>query len=100
MLNQLLALLEIGGTWRVIDLAAALGTSPELVNAMLDYLTRSGKLELPEQSCAGACTTCALASTCKAGANNPLFIYASPKSKSAEAPETNHSQVGLEIKYE
>jgi Mn-dependent DtxR family transcriptional regulator len=83
MLKQLLALLDTGGTWRVSDLAAALGTSPDLVNAMLSHLEQSGKLDLPQQRCSEACSGCSLQSTCETEPTSATFVYVShaPKSR-------------------
>lgn len=77
MLNRLLALLETGGTWRISDLAAALGTSPNLVNAMLGHLAQSGKLDLPEQPCSEACSGCSLQKACKIGPSSQTYVYVS-----------------------
>jgi hypothetical protein len=84
MLRQLLALLETGGIWNIADLASALDTPPDLVNAMLSHLAQSGKLDISEQPCAGACAGCSVASACKTGSINHAFVYVSPASRSAE----------------
>lgn len=74
MLRQLLALLETGDTWNTTDLASALGTSPDLVSAMLSHLTQSGKIDIPEQTCATTCAGCSLEGICQAGR---MFTYVS-----------------------
>lgn len=84
MLKQLLALLETGGAWQVTELATALDTSPDLVHAMLNHLAQSGKLDMPEQTCAGTCAGCSLQSACKAGSSNHTFVYISRTLKSSE----------------
>lgn len=94
MLNQLLALLDTGGTWRVSDLAAALGTSPDLVNAMLGHLVQSGKLDLPEQSCTEACTGCSLQKNCRTGPANGTFVYVSRAPKASRTLEERGSGIG------
>jgi len=78
MLKRLLALLETGGTWRVTDLAAALGTSPEMVVVMLKHLEQSGKLDIPEQKCTQTCAGCSLESACHAEPTGHTFMYVSP----------------------
>jgi Mn-dependent DtxR family transcriptional regulator len=85
MLNQLLVLLETGGTWQVADLAAALDTSPELVNAMLSHLAQHGKLAVPDQSCIKPCMGCSMASACKTRPNR-TFVYVSRTPKPSEQP--------------
>ncbi len=85
MLNHVLALLETGGTWRVSDLASALGTSPDLVQAMLNHLARSGKLDLPEQPCADACAGCSLQKTCQIGPSSQTFVYVSHRPEPPKA---------------
>ncbi len=77
MLKQLLALLETGGTYRVSELATALGTSPDLVGAMLSHLQQSGKLTVPQQSCSDACAGCSLQETCKVEPDKNTFVYVS-----------------------
>ena len=66
MLNQLLELLRAGGTHRVTDLARALDTTSELVQAMLDDLSRMGYLSPVGGDCAGACAACPLPGLCTA----------------------------------
>lgn len=44
MLQKLLAEIRSGGTFEVSDLAARLGTTPALVQAMLEHLQRAGQL--------------------------------------------------------
>ena len=75
MLKQLLVLLEAGGTWQITDLAAELGTSPELITVMLNHLEQTGKLDLPEWTCVKACTGCAAEKTCKASSADGKLIY-------------------------
>ncbi|MBN1180111.1 MAG: hypothetical protein JXD18_12940 [Anaerolineae bacterium] len=73
MLNNLLVLLQTGGTHRVADLARELDTTPEMVEAMLESLERMGKLQPVERTCGGACGTCSLAGLCAAGNNNRVW---------------------------
>jgi hypothetical protein len=67
MLNRLLELLRAGGTHRVADLAHKLDTTPALVEAMLEDLTRMGYLKQVSGKCAGGCAGCSLAGLCAAG---------------------------------
>jgi len=68
MLNRLLSLLEEGGTRRVSDLAEELGTTPELVEVMLEDLTRMGYVKPVTSQCPDKCATCPMADACAAGA--------------------------------
>jgi len=63
ILEKLLAEIQSGGTLEVRALADRLGTTPALVEAMLEHLERSGLLKA-YQGCDGACTGCGLKSTC------------------------------------
>lgn len=63
MLDRLLEILKAGGTHRVSDLARMLGTTPELVEMMLEDLSRAGYVK-PVAACAEACASCPLANSC------------------------------------
>jgi len=65
MLQQLLELVQTGGTYRVADLARTLGTSPELVQAMLESLGRMGHLKAVDPNCAPSCGGCPIAGACE-----------------------------------
>jgi DNA-binding transcriptional MocR family regulator len=64
MLTRLLALVAEGRLHTAADLAAALGVSRELVEAMLAELQRQGYLTPPPASCPGACGACPLQAGC------------------------------------
>jgi predicted ArsR family transcriptional regulator len=66
MLNRLLDLLQEGGTRRVSDLANELGTTPELVELMLEDLTRMGYVKPVESECSDKCAACPMADACAA----------------------------------
>lgn len=63
MLDQLLEILKAGGTHRVSDLARALDTTPELVEMMLEDLSRAGYVK-PVATCTEDCASCPLANSC------------------------------------
>jgi len=67
MLNKLLDLLREGGTRRIADLAQELGTTPELVEAMLEDLARMGYVKHVASQCSEKCSTCPMAEMCAAG---------------------------------
>lgn len=64
MLEQLLAEIRAGGTLETGTLAAKLGTTPEMVEAMLEHLQRAGYLQ-PYRPCGDGCAGCDLKSGCK-----------------------------------
>ncbi len=68
MLTKLLNLLNEGGTRRVSDLAEELGTTPKLVELMLEDLERMGLLKPVASDCSGRCEGCPMAGTCAVGA--------------------------------
>jgi len=64
MLEKLLNEIRSGGTFETSVLAARLGTTPGLVEAMLEHLQRTGHLR-PYETCADACGQCSLKNDCK-----------------------------------
>jgi len=66
MLEALLTLIRCGGSFETGALAAQLGTSPQLVQAMLEHLQRSGHIQA-YQACGDACGGCSLKGTCQTG---------------------------------
>jgi len=78
MLTQLLKEIAAMNTVDTAGLASRLGTSPEMVNAMLEHLERSGALQ-KTQSCNSACQGCGLAAQCHTGGReNRLWEYKIP----------------------
>jgi hypothetical protein len=65
MLEQLLNEIRQGGGLETNDLAARLGTSPQLVAAMLEHLQRLGMIK-DYVDCGDGCGGCSLKSTCSA----------------------------------
>lgn len=64
MLEKLLAEIRSGGTLETRTLAKKLGTTPAMVEAMLEHLERSGLLKA-YQGCAAACSDCGLKDACQ-----------------------------------
>ncbi len=73
MLDELLALLQAGGTQRVDDLARELGTTPALVTMMLEGLERMGYLSRVGGRCESACQHCPLARQCAVGSGSAVW---------------------------
>jgi len=63
MLEKILSEIRSGGTFEVHELAARLGTTPELLEAMLEHLQREGLIQ-PYQACGDACVGCSLQNEC------------------------------------
>ena len=63
MLEKLLAEIRSGGTLETTTLAARLGTSPQMVAAMLDHCRRLGLLN-DYVACADGCLGCGLRDAC------------------------------------
>jgi predicted ArsR family transcriptional regulator len=64
LLEQLLALVRRSGVRSIGQVAEELGTSPALVETMLEDLARRGYLRPVETQCARACAGCAQACSC------------------------------------
>ncbi|MGD2104865.1 MAG: FeoC-like transcriptional regulator [Anaerolineae bacterium] len=67
MLSDLLDLTRQGGTRRISDLAEELDTTPRLIEAMLDDLTRMGYVKPVASNCSERCARCPMSDTCAAG---------------------------------
>ncbi|HID89205.1 MAG TPA: hypothetical protein EYH27_00400 [Anaerolineales bacterium] len=79
MLEQLLDLVRTGGSHRIPDLAEALGTTPEMVESMLEGLERMGYLKRLGKGCADRCAACPLARACAAGGGGRVWALAEPE---------------------
>lgn len=63
MLEQLVKEIRAGGTLETRDLAARLGTTPQLIEVMLEHLQRSGLIQA-YVSCSDGCEGCGLKDGC------------------------------------
>jgi hypothetical protein len=73
MLDRLLSLLRKGGTHTLAELAQILRTTPSMVEAMLEDLSRRGYLRTQEGDCAGQCGGCPLGATCTVGGGGRIW---------------------------
>ena len=73
MLKQILDCLADGRSWTVETLAGELGTTPEMVTAMLDQLVRQGYLKPVGGACSGECASCSMAQGCIKGMGSRLW---------------------------
>lgn len=64
MLEQLIKEIREGGTLEVQTLAARFGTTPQLIEAMLEHLQRSGLIQA-YVSCSDSCQGCNLQEACR-----------------------------------
>ncbi len=64
MLEQLLEEIRAGGTLETNALATRLGTTPQLIEAMLEHLQRSGLIQA-YVNCSDGCLGCSLQAACQ-----------------------------------
>jgi FeoC like transcriptional regulator len=77
MLEQLLAEIRAGGTLETGALAVRLGTSPQMVQAILEHLQLSGHIQA-FSNCGDGCQGCSLKSSCSpAGRAGTLRLWQS-----------------------
>ena len=73
MLKQIVQHIADGGTWTVEALANDLGTTPELVTAMIEQLVRQGYLNPAGSACDRACASCSMAQGCIRGMGSRIW---------------------------
>jgi hypothetical protein len=76
MLAQLLNEIRTGGTLEANSLAIKLGTTPQLIEAMLEHLQRTGYIK-DYVSCGDGCLGCSLSETCGASGQDRLRLWQS-----------------------
>ena len=76
MLEKLVNEIRAGGTLETGALAARLGTTPQLIEAMLGHLQRSGLIEAYVR-CSDGCLGCSLQDACKKPAPGTLRLWQS-----------------------
>jgi hypothetical protein len=74
MLAQLVGKLEAGGTLDTAALSAELGTSPELLEAMLEHLGRLGFIR-PYTRPSEACGDCGFKANCGSGLDGGIRLW-------------------------
>lgn len=74
MLEQLVKEIRAGGTLETGDLAIRLGTTPQLVEVMLEHLQRSGLIQA-YVSCSDGCLGCSLQDACKKPNSGTLRLW-------------------------
>ena len=76
MLEQLVKEIRAGGTLETGTLAARLGTTPQMIEAMLEHLQQSGLIQA-YISCNDGCLGCSLQDACKKPAQNGIRLWQS-----------------------
>jgi len=76
MLERLVREIRAGGTLETGRLAARLGASPELIEAMLEHLQRSGYIQA-YVNCSDGCHGCSLKDACGKGTQGTLRLWQS-----------------------
>lgn len=74
MLEQLVKEIRAGGTLETGVLAARFGTTPQLVEAMLEHLQRSGLIQ-SYAGCSDGCLGCSLQDACKKPSPGTLRLW-------------------------
>jgi len=74
MLAQLLAEIHSGNAWEVRQLAERLNTSPQMVQAMLEHLERTGVIQ-SSATCQVGCGNCSLQQACRAANHSDLRLW-------------------------
>jgi hypothetical protein len=76
MLEQIINEIRAGGTLETGALAARLGTTPQLVEAMLEHLQRSGLIQA-YANCGDGCLGCSLQDACRKPSSATMRLWQS-----------------------
>jgi len=76
MLDKLLQEIRAGGTLETGTLASRLGTSPQLIEAMLEHLQRSGLIQ-DYVNCGDGCGGCNVRDACNKQAQSTIRLWQS-----------------------
>jgi len=76
MLEQLVKEILAGGTLETGTLAVRLGTTPQMIEAMLGHLQQSGLIQA-YSSCSDGCLGCSLQEACHKQSQNMLRLWQS-----------------------
>jgi hypothetical protein len=74
MLEQLVKEIRAGGTLEIRELALRFGTTPQLVEVMLEHLQRSGLIQT-YISCSDGCLGCSLQDACKKPTQGTIRLW-------------------------
>jgi Mn-dependent DtxR family transcriptional regulator len=76
MLEQLIHEIRAGGTLETGALALRLGTTPQMIEAMLGHLQRAGLIQAYD-GCSDGCLGCSLQDACKMQASSTIRLWQS-----------------------
>ena len=76
MLEQLVKEIRAGGTLETVDLATRLGTTPQLIEVMLEHLQRSGLIQA-YVNCSDGCQGCSLHDSCNKPSSGTMRLWQS-----------------------
>jgi len=76
MLEQLVNEIRAGGTLETGALAARFGTTPQLIEAMLEHLQRSGLIQA-YVNCSDGCRGCSLQDACRKPDQSTIRLWQS-----------------------
>ncbi len=76
MLEQLVNEIRAGGTLETGALATQLGTTPQLIEAMLEHLQRSGLIQA-YVNCSDGCQGCTLKDSCRKPNQSTIRLWQS-----------------------
>lgn len=74
MLEQLVKEIRAGGTLEIRELAIRFGTTPQLVEVMLEHLQRSGLIQA-YVSCSDGCLGCSLQDACNKHTSGAIRLW-------------------------
>jgi len=74
MLEQLVQEIRAGGTLEIRELATRFGTTPQLIEVMLEHLQRSGLIQI-YVSCNDCCLGCGLQDACGKPASGTVRLW-------------------------
>lgn len=76
MLEQLIQEIRAGGTLEISKLATRLNTSPQLIQAMLEHLQRSGLIQ-DYVNCGDGCQGCSVRKACGTQSQRAVRLWQS-----------------------
>ena len=76
MLEKLLQEINAGGTLETVTLAARMNTTPQLIEAMLEHLQRSGLIQ-DYVNCGDGCGGCNVRNECNKQAQSAVRLWQS-----------------------
>ena len=73
MLDELMLILQRGGSISIDQIARELDTTPEMIAQLIDHLARNGRLKQIGGDCNAPCTGCYLAQSCTRSSSERIW---------------------------